>query len=248
LELLAIGTLDRHRERVGARSPRRSQALQRLGSAVVMAVALLAGAAALSLQPAAAEVERDAPELEALAQRLAAMPGLSARFEEEKRLSLLRAPLKSEGTLYYARPDRIARRVEQPTASTWVLRGDQLFLSGPDGVHSMDLTTQPALRPLIEALRLVFTGDLVALRDRFEVDFDASTSPAGTWRLQLVPRPGPLRELVTAIEVTGVDGILSTLRVLEVGGDETVNRFSDVDPARHFSEIELERLFDAALP
>ena len=63
-----------------------------------------------------------------------------------------------------------------------------------------------------------------------------------------MPRPGPLRELVSAIEVTGVDGILSTLRVLEVGGDETLNRFSDVDPTRHFSEIELARIFDAAVP
>jgi hypothetical protein len=248
LELLAIETRDPDGERFDARSRHSVGALRRLRSIVATAGALLAGAAALSLQPAAAGVDAGASELEALGRRFAAMPGLSARFEEEKRLSLLRAPLKSQGTLYYAPPDRIARRVEQPAASTWVLHGDQLYIAEPKGVRSVDLTTQPALRPLIDALRLVLTGDLPALRDRFEVDFGASTAPGGTWRLRLVPRPGPLRDLVTAIEVTGVDEILSTLRVLEVGGDETVNRFSDVDPARHFSEIELARFFDAALP
>ena len=61
-------------------------------------------AAALPLEPAVAGVERDAPELEALVRRFAAMPGLSARFEEEKRLSMLRAPLKSEGTLSLRAP------------------------------------------------------------------------------------------------------------------------------------------------
>ena len=128
------------------------------------------------------------------------------------------------------------------------MRGDQLFVGGPDGVRSIDLTTQPALRPFIDALRCVLTGDLPALRDRFEVDFERTPLRPGTWRLRLVPRAGPLRELVSAIEVTGVEGILSTLRVLEVGGDETISRFSDVDPNRHFSEIELARIFDAAIP
>lgn len=248
MELLEIETLHPRGERVDARLRPFARALRRLGSVVVTAGAMLAGAAALPLEPAAAGAEGDAPEFEALVRRFAAMPGLSARFEEEKRLSLLRAPLKSEGTLYYAPPDRIAHRVEQPAPSTWVLRGDQIFIGGPEVVRSVDLTTQPALRPLIDALRLLLTGDLLALRDHFEVDFSAITAPPGTWRLRLVPRPGPLRELVTAIEVTGVGGILSTLRVLEVGGDETVNRFWDVDPARHFSEVELARFFDASLP
>jgi hypothetical protein len=248
LELLEIEPLAPRSDRVRGRSRRSTRARRRLGWIGVSFVALLAGSALLPLDPVAAGVEAETPELEALVRRFAAMPGFSARFEEEKRLSLLRAPLKSEGTLHYAPPDRIAYRVLRPAVSSWVVRGGQLFIGGPDRVRTVDLTSQPTLRPFIDALRFVLSGDLPALRDRFEVDFSAGTAPTGAWRLRLVPRSGPLRDVVSEIEVTGVEGILSTLRVRDSGGDETLDRFSDVDPARHFSETELARIFDVAAP
>ena len=47
--------------------------------------------------------------LEELMGRLAESGGVRARFRETKHLSLLTAPLVSEGTLYFAPPDRFAR-------------------------------------------------------------------------------------------------------------------------------------------
>ncbi|HVH18285.1 MAG TPA: hypothetical protein VNF72_08300 [Myxococcota bacterium] len=42
--------------------------------------------------------------------------------------------------------------------------------------------------------------------------------------------------------------ILSSLRVREVGGDETFERFSQVDPLRRFSDAERTRIFDVPTP
>ena len=205
-------------------------------------------ALALACSLAAAEPAPLPAELQSLARRFADMPGLSARFEEEKRLSLLRAPLASEGTLYYARPDLIARHTTAPAASSWVLRGDTLHVSGPDGARSLDLAAVPALQPLLDALRSLLRGDLPALERVFEIGFDAPASADGRWQLRLTPREAPLRDVVSLLEIEGVAGILSSLRVREVGGDETFERFSQVDPLRRFSEAERSRIFDVATP
>jgi Outer membrane lipoprotein carrier protein LolA-like len=228
----------------------REHALSARSSRLVATAALAASLALAALSaPRTGAAEADSPELQALVRRLASMPGLSARFSEEKRLSLLRAPLVSEGTLHYAPPDRIARRFEKPAPSSWVVRGDELSVVDAGGVRHVDLGSQPALRAFVEALRLVLAGDLAALRARFEIEFrtGAAASPE-SWRLRLVPRAGPLQELVAEIEVTGVAGLIATLRVREAGGDETLDRFSDVDPARRYSESELAALFDVSAP
>jgi hypothetical protein len=204
------------------------------------------GAFVLLASPVAAEPAAPPSKLALLARQLADMPGLSARFEEEKHLSLLRAPLKSEGTLYYARPDLIARHTTQPTASSWVLQGDTLSVQGPDGVRNLDLAAAPALQPFVAALRALLRGDMAELERHFEIAFDSGDAASGGWRLRLVPRQAPLRDAVSTIEVEGVAGILSSLRVREVGGDETFERFSQVDPTRRFSDAERTRIFDAA--
>ena len=52
--------------------------------------------------------------LEELMSRLARSGGVRARFRETKHLSLLTAPLVSEGTLHFAPPDRLARHTTHP--------------------------------------------------------------------------------------------------------------------------------------
>src|SRR4029450_6794529 len=145
-------------------------------------------------------------------------PGLPARFQEGKPLQLLRAPLKSEGTLYYARPDLIARKTERPAASSWVLQGDTLAIRGPDGARTLDLASAPGLQPFIEALRSLLRGDLSGLERSFEIAFDSVDAASGHWRLRLTPREAPLRDAISAIEVEGDGEILSSFRVREVGG------------------------------
>jgi hypothetical protein len=215
--------------------------------AVARAVHAL-GALALFASLATAEPAAAPPDLQSLARRFAEMPGLSARFEEEKHLSLLRAPLKSEGTLYYARPDLIARKTERPAASSWVLQGETLSIRGPDGARTLDLASAPGLQPFIEALRALLRGDLSALERSFEIAFDSPDAASGPWRIRLTPREAPLRDAVAAIEIEGEGEILSSFRVREVGGDETVERFTQVDPLRSFSEAERTRIFDVATP
>lgn len=216
----------------------RSSAFRLLG-------ALLAG---VLLAPVAAP-RAGLPAADALAQLiadLAAIPGLEAHFREEKRLALLEDPLVSEGSLYYARPDRLRRSVEQPVRSTLVLRGGELSMEAGGTSRVIDLESQPTVRVFVESFRLILAGDLTRLRELYDLDLRSATSDG--WELVLTPRAPPLSEAIAAVEVRGRGRVLRELVVRESGGDETLTQFRDVDPARTFSERERDELFRISAP
>lgn len=196
---------------------------------------------------AAALGARAAPPLDAesLLRRFAATPGLTARFEEEKHLALLRAPLVSDGAIYFAPPDKLARHVVRPSPSTLVIRGTALTLTDGAGTRSLDLSESPIARAFVDTLRMLLTGDFAALRAAHEIELSAAAEP---WQLRLRPRTAPLLGAIDRIEVGGAGDTIAEIRIVEAGGDETRTRFSEVDAAHAFSPSELERLFPNAAP
>ncbi len=188
---------------------------------------------------------RDAPSLETLIASFAAMPGLSARFHEEKQLSLLQVPLQSDGVVYFAPPDRLVRHVEKPVPSTLLLRGDELVMGTIAEQHAINLVREPEVRSFVDAFRLVLAGDLPGLRGRYSILF-RDTDTEGGWRIALVPRSERLVHVISGIEFTGTDLVLREMRVVQANGDTTTTRFHDVDRNRRFSADELDALFRLA--
>jgi len=176
----------------------------------------------------------------------AAIPGLQAHFEEEKRVALLEEPLRSEGTLYFSAHDRLLRRVERPVASVVLLRGRQLELASGAAVRTIDLDAQPQVRAFVDSFRLILTGDRAGLEALFALELTGD--PAQTWQLQLTPRGEPLASAVTSLRVSGLGNTLRELQLRDSLGDESVTRFRDIDTARRWSERERDELFRLPAP
>jgi hypothetical protein len=204
---------------------------------------LFAIAALVATAPPAAA--RDAVDLDALIGGFAKMPGLAARFREEKHIALLKAPLTNEGTLYFAPPDLLVRHVERPAPSTLLLRGDELVMGTAADSQTIDLANQPAVRAFVDAFRLVLAGDLAGLRTLYAIEVRSGAEP-GAWRLVLMPRDERLAGVVRVIELAGREALLAELTVREPDGDFTVTRFRDVDPQRRFTPEERDALFRLA--
>ena len=90
-------------------------------------------------------------DIDALLAGLSKAPGLYARFREEKHITLLQAPLVSEGSIYFAPPSRFARHTEKPIKSVMIIDGNQLQFGNADGQESMDLGTNPVARLFADA-------------------------------------------------------------------------------------------------
>lgn len=209
-------------------------------------------AACLALTVAAPVAQAQAPvatpvaaptalTLDALLAKFAGMSGLSAKFREEKRMALLAAPLVNEGVLYFAPKGRLARHITAPAPATVLIDEGTLRYADAGGSETLALDSNPVLRLFIDSFVKIFAGDREALNRMYTLELAAGAGDR--WTLRLRPRVAPITQIIERIEITGHDVTLETMRVIEIGGDETVTTFTEVDPARRFTADELKSLF-----
>lgn len=180
--------------------------------------------------------------LERLLSEFRKVPGISADFEEEKRIALLKTPLKSSGTVYFHPPHSLARVVKKPRASHLVVDGKRIVVKEEGVRKEVDLSDKPALRALVNSLLHVLSGEKKRLLADYNVDFEGRAD--GNWKLEMEPKNSDLKNLVTTFTFRGTGLTLSELRILEATGDETITKFSNVDTARKFTTKEISRIFD----
>lgn len=183
----------------------------------------------------------------------AEMSGLEARFEEEKFLALLAAPLRSSGRLYFAPPSTLLRRVETPSRQNILIRANVVRISDgdPEGeggdVQMIDLSARAGIRPLIESMIWIFTGDRASLERVYDVDFqrDPDAEQGNRWQVRLTPKEAPLSDLIQELRVAGRGRGADTMELVETSGDRTLTHIFDADAQRVFSPAERLELFGA---
>lgn len=224
---------------------RRTGFLRHVLTAMFVASAALAGGPALAEAPQEAVSSAPAPAitLDDLLGRFARMSGLQARFREEKRLALLAAPLVNEGAIYFipgAGKPRLARHTSSPAPSVVLIDGGALRMADASGREEIALDRNPAVRLFVDSFVKIFAGDREALMSLYAMDLAAEGE---RWTLRLRPRVAPMDKLIERVELVGEGVVIASMRVVEVGGDETLTTFTAVDPQRRFSAQEIEALF-----
>lgn len=200
--------------------------------AVVLSPSVVLWPSAASAQPSVT--------LDSLLGQFAALPGLEARFVEEKRIALLAVPVRSEGRLFFVNPGRMMRHVTSPDPSHTLIADGELRMRSGGRTETLSIRTNPVLRGFVESFRAVLAGNRADL-DRFYVA--QLTTSADGWELRLTPRDAALREFLRSITMRGQGVILRDMRMVEVSGDETRTEFFDVDTHRSFSPAEAQRIF-----
>ena len=182
-------------------------------------------------------------DIDALLAGLSKAPGLYAHFREEKHITLLQAPLVSEGSLYFTPPSRFARHTERPIASTMIIDGNQLQFGNADGQESMNLGTNPVARLFADSFVMLLSGNRAGLERLFKMQLSSTSQKAGEWKLVLTPRVAPMDKMIKELELRGRGLNLNELDVREASGDWTRTTFTDVDLGRHYSAAEQAKFF-----
>ncbi len=212
-------------------------------AALVLASVLVAGPAARGGAPAVA-APAPAPgeglSLETLMHHFATTSGVRAEFREVKEIALLDAPLVSDGVLYFVPPRRFARFTTRPGASSFVIDGDHLAFRDETGGDTVDLSSNRVARAIVDNMIGLWSGDLAALRQNYEVGFAADGS---RWKIRLRPLHAPVDKLIAHIVLEGDGAQLSRMELLEKGGDRTITTFHDTQVDRRFTPAELARIF-----
>jgi len=179
--------------------------------------------------------------IDALMARLAAMPGVYARFTEEKTIGLLAKPLVNHGTLHYMPPGRLLRTVDAPYHSQVLLIDDAIWLREGGASERIDLSSQPAARSFVGSFRALLAGDREALAEHFELRLQTDADEA--WTLELRPRTKGMARIVTKMRIHGRGEVVTRLVIEEASGDVSDTRFFEVDPERRYPADEAVRLF-----
>jgi hypothetical protein len=206
--------------------------------------------ALLVIPAAASPAGHEAPvTIDSLLSSFRQMPGLEARFSEEKRITLLSEPLISEGTLHFVPPDRLARHMLTPVPSSVLVEGSQLSFGDEEGQERIDLEVNPVVRLYVESFLHILEGNRDALEKTWKIELSLMDSGGDDeWEIRLLPSAKPLAKTISELRLRGRGTLLTWMKIEEPTGDETITTFFDVDPGRQYSESDLEKLFRIRTP
>lgn len=186
--------------------------------------------------------------------KLATLTGLEATFVETKKMSLLKVPLRSEGTLYYMRPGYLLRQVTAPKPSSVLITPERLQMTDAQGSRTMDLRSRPDVKLFVESFLKVLAGDGAALATAFDISFTRNTPtpakasndaapPPLDWTLTLTPKSSPLNHIIRRLALSGKGYAVQRIEVLETKGDSSTTELQVKSVGRRFSPEEKQRLF-----
>ncbi len=161
---------------------------------------------------------------------LSRLPGLRARYREEKHLTLLVAPLASEGTVWFVPPAEFIRVTTAPVWSSLVVRPTSITYTDDVGVQKLPVGKDHPARAFVQVFVDVVGGDLRAIERDFVVLFTAGAG-ARPWELGLRPRKRDFAGVRT-IQIRGAGLTIASLEIVDSAGDRTVTTFDQVDTAR----------------
>jgi len=196
--------------------------------------------AVAALAPGAAHAQE--VTLSSLLTRFSELPGMEARFEEEKQIALLAVPVRSEGRIWFAPgPARLMRRVTSPEPSAALIANGQLRMRSGERTEELSIRDNPVLHGFVESFRAVLAGDQETLERFYEAELTAGDAEG--WEIVLRPRNDALARFVREIRMRGHGVVIESMDMVEVSGDRTTTRFSDVNTQRRYSRADAQRIF-----
>jgi len=206
--------------------------------------ALAATSPAIAAEPTGSTGSNDNLSIDGLLAAFRRAPGIEAHFVETRQIALLALPLESNGVIYFAPPGVLARHQTSPSASFQIIEPTRVRFGNDSHTETIQLGDKPVVKAFVDSFVTLISGDKDTLYRLYTVAFKAADpAQGGAWQLTLQPRVAPVSKIIARITLTGTGLVLSTMQLVETGGDETMTTFSNVNVARTFIFDERTKLF-----
>ncbi len=185
------------------------------------------------LTPVTRSADAGPPTLEKIGRSLGQVDTLTSRFVQERHLSLFDEPLRTEGWLCFAAPNRIRWEITAPYRSILVSDGDRVAqFEWTDGRwRRLDLGLEHAVKQVVEQIAGVMNGGYARAGGPYETSVSKGKDAV---TVTLKPRDKRMKKALAAVEVHLTSDLKSTRRVVlrEPGGDHTDIFFKDQNVGR----------------
>lgn len=186
--------------------------------------------------------------------RMATIQNVECAFDEEKRVALLRHPVRSAGLIRFATASgpganraRMLRHVTTPPETWILLSGEQLDMITRDRTQRVDLGSQPVVRAFVSTFGQLLSGDAAGLARAYRLTFQTQD---GRFTLRLAPLTGStLSRLITEVTFSGLWSggsavpQLEEMTIAEASGDTSRTQFSRVRVNVHLTPSALTAWF-----
>lgn len=168
---------------------------------------------------------------------------LSCKFSEDKHVALLARPLRSTGTIYFARDKGIARATLTPRVEQVVVTATSLRIRTATRSEEIPLDKTKDLKAFALVFPTVLRGDRTELERAFDIGLYGSD--ADWWALAFTPKTDSLRALVRRVVVFGRKAEIVALQVAEASGDTTDTRLTEIHKNANVPDAEIATAFGA---
>jgi outer membrane lipoprotein-sorting protein len=175
---------------------------------------------------------------------LATLGKLSCKFVEEKHVALLARPLRSTGTIYFARDRGIARTTLAPRPEQVVLTQRSLRIRKGARIEEVPLDKTKELRAFAMIFPTLLRGDRGELERAFEIGVHRGDHD--WWALAFTPKSDALRKLVRRVVVFGRKAEIVSLQVIEASGDTTDTQLTEIHKNGSVPDAEIATAFGAS--
>jgi len=166
-------------------------------------------------------------DLGQLTASLAQIGPSTARFVEKKYIATLDRPIESSGELSYSPPDKLEKRTLKPKPESMRLERNQLTLERGKHTFAINLDESPEIAVLVESIRATLAGDRRSLELNYIVKLSGTRN---AWKLQLTPSDFDARQKVERITLSGHDGNVQEVEVLQADGDRSLMTIEQLHP------------------
>lgn len=168
---------------------------------------------------------------------------LSCKFSEQKHIALLARPLRSTGTIYFARDKGIARTTLTPKRQQVVLTRTSLRIRTDNRTEEIPLDKSKDLKAFALIFPTLLGGERTLLEQTFDIGLYGSDK--AWWALAFTPKTDSLRALVRRVVVFGRKAEIVSLLVAEASGDTTDTHLTDIRKDGDVPDAELAAGFGA---
>ncbi len=163
--------------------------------------------------------------LDVLAKRASEVTALSARFEQVKRMEMIKGELVSHGKFLYAKENKIAFMYEKPGKYSMIMNGSYMKMVTASGTSTMNLSANPVMKQMQELITAVFTGELKESAN-YDIVFSMAADKINA---SVKPKSARLQSVISIINIvfSKDSGDILEISVKEGSGGTTNYRFFD---------------------
>jgi len=150
---------------------------------------------------------------------------ITTAFKQEKHISILTKPLKSEGQMYFKKPDMLKWAYTSPYDYAIIFKAETIIINDEGKVSNFDLSASKSFMEINQIIVNSVSGNILQ-EEQFDIQYLSSSK---YYLAKMEPKAEQLKSYIAVIEVyiDKNDFTVSKIKLIEKGGDYTLIDFYD---------------------